>query len=52
MRKMNKSKTGSAVAAEVAGVYDAVANNPKVDEELRKSAKYQSEILKRKYGLE
>ena len=52
MREMNKSKTGSAVAAEVAGVYDAVANNPKVDEELRKSAKYQSEILKRKYGLE
>lgn len=31
MRKMNKSKTGSAVAAEVAGVYDAVANNPKVE---------------------
>ena len=52
MREMNRSKTGNAVAAEVAGVYDAVASNPKVDEELRKSAKYQSEILKRKYGLE
>ena len=52
MREMSKSGTGNTMAVEVAGVYDAVAGNPKVSEELRQSAKYQSEILKRKYGLE
>ena len=39
-------------ARNVAGVYDAIANNPKVDEEIRRQAKMDSDYLKRKYGLD
>lgn len=39
-------------ARNVVGVYDAIANNPKVDEEIRRQAKMDSDYLKRKYGLD
>ena len=39
-------------ARNVAGVYDAIANNPKVDEEIRRQAKMDCDYLKRKYGLD
>lgn len=39
-------------ARNVVGVYDAIANNPKVDEEIRRQAKMDSDYLKRKYSLD
>ena len=39
-------------ARNVAGVYDAIVNNPQVDEEIRRQAKMDSDYLKRKYGLD